>query len=74
MSGKPFEPGEIPDGFYLCGDEENPQSDFQNAVNRGGRSDPHRPERCQRARSSAPPVVAPGVILYDYKALACAPE
>ncbi len=30
--GKPFEPGEIPDGFYLVDDSENPQPEFQQAV------------------------------------------
>ena len=30
--GKPFEPGEIPDGFYVVGDSDNPQIAFQSAV------------------------------------------
>ena len=30
--GKPFEPGAIPDGFYLVGDTDNPQPDFQRAI------------------------------------------
>ena len=30
--GKPFEPGEIPDGFYVVGDTENPQPGFQQAI------------------------------------------
>ncbi|MDG2520608.1 M14 family metallocarboxypeptidase [Caulobacter segnis] len=30
--GKPFEPGFIPDGFYLVADTENPQLAFQQAV------------------------------------------
>ena len=30
--GKPFEPDTIPDGFYLVGDSENPQPQFQQAV------------------------------------------
>lgn len=30
--GKPYEPGEIPDGFYLVGDSENPQPGFQKAI------------------------------------------
>lgn len=30
--GKPFEPGTIPDGFYLVGDTENPQPEFQKAI------------------------------------------
>jgi hypothetical protein len=30
--GKPFEPGVIPDGFYLVDNSENPQPEFQRAV------------------------------------------
>src|SRR5690606_23899395 len=30
--GKPFEPGTIPDGFYLVDDTENPQPGFQQAI------------------------------------------
>ena len=30
--GVPFEPGEIPDGFYLVDDSEHPQPEFQQAV------------------------------------------
>ena len=30
--GKPFEPGEIPDGFYLVDDTEHPQPAFQQAI------------------------------------------
>jgi len=30
--GKPFEPGSIPDGFYLVDDTENPQPAFQQAI------------------------------------------
>lgn len=30
--GAPFEPGRIPDGFYLVGDSENPQPEFQKAI------------------------------------------
>jgi len=30
--GKPFEPGVIPDGFYLVDDSRNPQPEFQRAV------------------------------------------
>ncbi|WP_228152877.1 M14 family metallopeptidase [Marinobacter guineae] len=30
--GKPFEPGGIPDGFYLVDDSENPQPAFQQAL------------------------------------------
>lgn len=30
--GKDYEPGEIPDGFYLVGDSEKPQPEFQQAM------------------------------------------
>jgi hypothetical protein len=30
--GKPFEPGRVPDGFYLVADAENPQLAFQQAI------------------------------------------
>src|SRR6185436_942043 len=30
--GKPFEPGTIPDGFYLVADSENPQPELQAAI------------------------------------------
>lgn len=30
--GEPYEPGEIPDGFYTVGDSENPQPEFQAAI------------------------------------------
>src|SRR4029079_16112252 len=30
--GKAYEPGEIPDGFYLVDDAENPQPEFQQAI------------------------------------------
>lgn len=30
--GKPFEPGEVPDGFYLVDDADRPQPEFQRAV------------------------------------------
>jgi hypothetical protein len=30
--GTPHEPGEIPDGFYVVGDTENPQPEFQQAI------------------------------------------
>ena len=44
--GKPFEPGLIPDGFYLVDDSENPQPAFQTGGDRGGGAgDPHRPGR-----------------------------
>jgi hypothetical protein len=67
--GEVFEPGEIPDGFYLCGDEKNPQLDFQNAVNSAVAEVTHIAPSDAKGEIIGSPVVAPGVILYDYKAL-----
>lgn len=67
--GVPFVPGEIPDGFYLCGDEKNPQLDFQAAVNAAVAKVTHIAPSDAKGEIIGSPVVAPGVILYDYKAL-----
>ena len=67
--GKVYEPGEIPDGFYLCGDEKNPQLDFQNAVNAAVAEVTHIAPSDANGEIIGSTVVAPGVILYDYKAL-----
>ena len=40
--GKAFEPGTIPDGFYLVDDSRNPRPAFQKAVIDGGAGHPHR--------------------------------
>jgi Succinylglutamate desuccinylase / Aspartoacylase family len=67
--GEVFVPGTIPDGFYLCGDEQNPQLDFQNAVNAAVAKVTHIAPSDDKGEIIGSPVVAPGVILYDYKAL-----
>jgi hypothetical protein len=67
--GEVFEPGEIPDGFYLCGDEKNPQLAFQNAVNLSVAEVTHIAPSDAKGEIIGSTVVAPGVILYDYKAL-----
>ena len=67
--GVPFVPGEIPDGFYLCGDEKNPQLAFQNAVNSAVAEVTHIAPSDAKGEIIGTKVVAPGVILYDYKAL-----
>jgi hypothetical protein len=67
--GEVFVPGTIPDGFYLCGDEKNPQLDFQNAVNAAVAKVTHIAPSDDKGEIIGSPVVAPGVILYDYKAL-----
>ncbi|TXH51030.1 MAG: DUF2817 domain-containing protein [Cellvibrionales bacterium] len=67
--GKPFVPGTIPDGFYLCGDEKNPQLAFQAAVNAAVAKVTHIAPSDDKGEIIGSKVVAPGVILYDYKAL-----
>lgn len=67
--GVPYEPGEIPDGFYLCGDEKNPQLAFQSAVNAAVENVTHIAPSDAKGEIIGSTVVAPGVILYDYKAL-----
>ena len=67
--GKEYEPGEIPDGFYLCGDEKNPQLDFQNAVNAAVANVTHIAPSDRKGEIIGSTVVAPGVILYAYREL-----
>ena len=67
--GKAYEPGEIPDGFYLCGDAANPQLEFQNAVNAAVAEVTHIAPSDSNGEIIGSTVVAPGVILYDYKTL-----
>jgi hypothetical protein len=62
--GKPFEPGEIPDGFYLCGDAGRPELEFQRAVIEGVARVTHIAEPDAKGRLIGTPVAAPGVILY----------
>ena len=67
--GRPYEPGVIPDGFYLVDDAENPQTGFQDAIIAA----------VERVTHIAPPddaglllgerVVSRGVIHYPVRAL-----
>ncbi len=67
--GVPYEPGEVPDGFYLCGDARNPQLAFQSAVNAEVAKVTHIAPSDAKGEIIGSTVVAPGVILYDYKTL-----
>lgn len=67
--GKPFEPGEIPDGFYLVGDTENPQSEFQQAIIAAVAKVTHIAPADSDGQIIGSPVVAPGVINYEFKRL-----
>ncbi len=67
--GQPFEPGEIPDGFYGVGDTENPQLAFQQAVIAAVAKVTHIAPADGNGEIIGSPVVAPGVILYPFKQL-----
>jgi hypothetical protein len=67
--GKPFSPGEIPDGFYLVGDTPNPQLDFQRHVIDAVAKVTHIAPADGKGQIIGSDVVSPGVILYPFKAL-----
>ena len=67
--GKPFEPGTIPDGFYLVGDSENPQPEFQQAVIAAVEQVTHIAPADADGNMIGSPVVAHGVINYPLKKL-----
>ena len=67
--GKPYVPGTIPDGFYLCADSAAPAPAFQQAVNAAVAKVTHIAPADPDGTLIGSPVVAPGVIEYDCKAL-----
>ena len=72
--GKVFEPGHIPDGFYLVDDSGNLQSEFQAAIIEAvGRITPIA-QADARGCIIGSPVLAPGVIAYDMKTLGLCPS
>jgi hypothetical protein len=62
-------PGEIPDGFYLVGDDENPQPQFQQAVIAAVARVTHIAQADHNGEIIQSPLVAPGVINYPFKRL-----
>lgn len=62
--GKPFEPGTIPDGFYLCGDSARPAPEFQQAVIAAVARVTHIAPADPDGTIIGSPVVAHGVINY----------
>lgn len=62
--GAPFEPGTIPDGFYLCGDSERPEPAFQQAIIAAVAKVTHIAPADPDGTIIGSPVVAPGVIEY----------
>lgn len=67
--GKPFEPGGIPDGFYLVDDSESPQPEFQQAVIAAVEKVTHIAPADDNNEIIGSPVVAHGVIQYPLKQL-----
>lgn len=67
--GQPFEPGEIPDGFYLVDDSEKPQPQFQQAIITAVARITHIAPADSNGEIIGSTVVAPGVIRYPLKQL-----
>jgi hypothetical protein len=67
--GKDFEPGSVPDGFYLVDDAGNPQPEFQHHLIERVAQVTHIAPADERGEIIGSPVVAPGVIRYPMKAL-----
>jgi hypothetical protein len=67
--GKTFEPGIIPDGFYLVGDEEDPQPEFQRAIIEAVAKVTHIALPDTKGQLIESPMVQPGVINYPCKRL-----
>jgi hypothetical protein len=67
--GKDYEPGEIPDGFYLVDDSSNRQPDFQAAIIEAVAKVTHIAPADEHGEIIGSEVVALGVIEYDLKKL-----
>ena len=67
--GKEYEPGTIPDGFYLCADSARPEPALQQAINTEVEKVTHIAPADPDGTIIGSPVVAPGVIEYDCVAL-----
>lgn len=67
--GKPWKPSGIPDGFYLVGNADNPQPEFQQAVIAAVAQVTHIALPDAEERIIGSPVVAHGVIHYPMRSL-----
>jgi hypothetical protein len=67
--GKPDEPEEIPDGFYLVDDAAKPQPAFQKAIIDAVAKVTHIAPADAQGNIIGSPVVSPGVIEYAFKEL-----
>jgi hypothetical protein len=67
--GKPYEPGLIPDGFYLVDDSENPQLEFQRAIIKAVADVTHIAPADDKNEIIGSQVLSPGVIQYPLRKL-----
>ncbi len=67
--GIAFEPGEIPDGFYLVDDTDSPQPEFQKAIIDAVAKVTHIAPADDKGEIIGSPVFSPGVIRYAFKPL-----
>lgn len=65
--GKDFEPGEVPDGFYLVDDADHPQPEFQQAVIEAVAKVTHIADADARGEIIGSPLLLPGVIKFPVK-------
>ena len=68
-AGLMYEPGSIPDGFYLAGVTENGQLDFQEAIITSVRSVTHIAPPDDKGNIISVPIVKEGIILIPAKSL-----
>ncbi len=67
--GKPFEPGVIPDGFYLVDDSANPQPGFHSAIIEAVAAVTHIAEPDDNGQIIGEPLKSRGVIHYDVRSV-----
>lgn len=68
--GEPFEPGTIPDGFYLVDDAEQPQPEFQKAIIQAVAQVTHIAEPDASGQIIGCPLQSPGVISFAVRSRA----
>ena len=73
-NGAAFEPGTIPDGFYLVADTEDPQLEFQQAIIAAVEQVTHIAPADEKGEIIGSPVIAHGVIEYPLAKLALCPS
>ena len=70
--GKPFEPGTIPDGFYLVDDKDDPTPEFHKAIIDAVERVTHIAPADDKGQIIGCDVTQPGVIEYAFKSLGLA--